>query len=245
MRAYLRLDPNFGDRKADYPDGAFRAYVEVLCFAEQQHPRGVFRSRKLLAVLLEKRARWITYLIDHGDLIAMPTGQLVVEGWTEWQEGDWKVHERVKRIRERKGQDPEPRSPGAQRTANYRLRSAIFERDNFTCQYCGVMDYPREWLVLEHIIPDGPDEHDNLTTACRPCNKRKGGRTPEEAAMPLLNDPRVTRHSDTSQNASQEPVTPLSGGGKRSSGKQIAEAGDRSAPTDRKHVRLVDGKYVA
>lgn len=105
MRAYLRLDPNFADRKADYPDGAHRAYIDTLCFAEQQEPRGRFRSRKLLAVLLEKRARWITYLVQHGDLIETPTGQLVVDGWEEWQEGDWKVHERVQRIRNRKRQE--------------------------------------------------------------------------------------------------------------------------------------------
>lgn len=105
MRAYLRLDPNLADMKASYPDGAFRAFVEVLCFAEQQHPRGVFRSRKLLAVLLDKRARWITYLVENGDLYPMPTGQLVVEGWAEWQEGDWKVHERIARIRNRQHRD--------------------------------------------------------------------------------------------------------------------------------------------
>lgn len=101
MRAYLRLDPNLADEKADYPDGAFRAFVETLCWAEQQPSRGVFRNRKLLAVLLEKRARWIGYLIDHDDLIVMPSGHLVVEGWAEWQEGDWKVAERMKRVRSR------------------------------------------------------------------------------------------------------------------------------------------------
>lgn len=165
MRAYLRLDPQLADKKASYPDGAFRAFVEVLCWSEQQHPRGVFRSRKLLAVLLEKRARWITYLIEHGDLIEMPTGQLVVEGWTEWQEGDWKVHERVQRIRNRQ----------------------------------------------------------KRTTAT------------------VTDDTVATVTTDT-----DDPVyTPLSGGGKHSGGKQIAEAGDRSAPTGKKHVRLVDGKYVA
>jgi hypothetical protein len=100
-RAYLRLDPNLMDHKAAYPDGAFRAFVETLCFAEQQPSRGVFRSRKLLAVLLEKRARWIPYLIDHADLIPMPSGHLVVEGWAEWQEGDWKVAERMHRVRNR------------------------------------------------------------------------------------------------------------------------------------------------
>ncbi len=101
MRAYLRLDPQLADMKAEYPDGAFRAFVETLCWAEQQPSRGVFRNRKLLAVLLEKRARWINYLIEHDDLIVMPTGHLVVEGWAEWQEGDWKVSERMKRVRER------------------------------------------------------------------------------------------------------------------------------------------------
>jgi hypothetical protein len=105
VRAYLRLDPGLVDMKAGYPDGAFRAFVEVLCFAEQQPTRGVFRNRKLLAVLLDKRARWIAYLIDHADLIPMATGHLVVEGWQEWQEGDWKVAERMKRVRGRERPD--------------------------------------------------------------------------------------------------------------------------------------------
>jgi 5-methylcytosine-specific restriction endonuclease McrA len=29
----------------------------------------------------------------------------------------------------------------------------------------------------------------NLVTACAPCNRRKGGRTPEEANMKLLTEP--------------------------------------------------------
>ena len=107
MRAYLRLDPNLADNKADYPDGAHRAYVDTLCFAEQQHPRGRFRNRKLLAVLLEKRARWISYLIQHGDLIEYGDGKLYVDGWDEWQEGDVTVSERMKRLRSRaKGVTP-------------------------------------------------------------------------------------------------------------------------------------------
>lgn len=107
MRAYLRLDPNFADRKSDYPDGAHRAYIDMLCFAEQQHPRGRFRSRKLLAVLLEKRARWIPFLIEHGDLIEFGDGKLYVEGWDQWQEGDVTVSERMKRLRSRrKGDTP-------------------------------------------------------------------------------------------------------------------------------------------
>lgn len=106
MRAYLRLDPNLPDRKADYPDGAYRAYIDTLCFAEQQPQRGRFRSRKLLAVLLEKRARWIAYLIEHGDLVPFDN-KLYVDGWDEWQEGDVTVSERMKRLRSRrKGDTP-------------------------------------------------------------------------------------------------------------------------------------------
>jgi hypothetical protein len=101
MRAYLRLDPHLADKKADYPDGAHRAFVDTLCFAEHQPMRGRFRNQKLLAVLLAKRARWIPYLIEHGDLVPMPDGKLYVDGWDEWQEGDVTVPERMKRLRSR------------------------------------------------------------------------------------------------------------------------------------------------
>jgi hypothetical protein len=102
MRAYLRLDPNLPDRKGGYPDGAYRAYIDTLCFAEQQPQRGRFRSRRLLSVLLEKRAKWIPYLISHGDLTETDTGKLYVDGWDEWQEGDVTVSERMRRLRARR-----------------------------------------------------------------------------------------------------------------------------------------------
>ena len=101
-RAYLRLDPNLMDRKADYPDGAFRAFVEILCHAVQQPHRGRFRNEKLLRVLLDKRARWLRYLIEKEDISVQESGVIYVEGWDEWQEGDWTVADRVARIRARK-----------------------------------------------------------------------------------------------------------------------------------------------
>jgi hypothetical protein len=101
-RAYLRLDPELLDHKGSYPDGAFRAFVETLCLAEQQPRRGTFKNERLLRVLLERRARWVPYLIEHEDLIRGDNGSLYVDGWTEWQEGDWKVHERIARVRNRK-----------------------------------------------------------------------------------------------------------------------------------------------
>lgn len=53
------------------------------------------------------------------------------------------------------------------------IRARIFERDDFTCQYCG--DRGRR-LECDHIVPvarGGGHEDANLTTACFPCNRSK------------------------------------------------------------------------
>lgn len=68
-------------------------------------------------------------------------------------------------------------------------RRALFQRDSFTCQYCG--DKP-ERLEVEHVIPrshGGKNVWENVTTACRSCNARKRDRTPEQADMRLLTKP--------------------------------------------------------
>ncbi len=58
-------------------------------------------------------------------------------------------------------------------------RLRIFERDGYTCTYCGSM----EQLECDHIIPlarGGGSNDRNLTTACRDCNFAKRDRTPGE-----------------------------------------------------------------
>jgi 5-methylcytosine-specific restriction endonuclease McrA len=70
-------------------------------------------------------------------------------------------------------------------------RMHIFMRDRFRCQYCGVKGNAFE-LTLDHIVPrskGGDTVPENLCTACRPCNQRKGDRTPDEARMPLRSNP--------------------------------------------------------
>lgn len=101
-RAYIRLDPSFDERKCDYPDGAYAALIATLCLAEHQPERGRFRSQRYLAGLLERRGRWVKYLIEHGDLVLLDGGRLYVDGWDEWQEGDVTVGERMRRLRNRK-----------------------------------------------------------------------------------------------------------------------------------------------
>lgn len=102
-RAYIRLDPGFDEHKYEYPDSAYSALVATLCLAELQPERGRFRSAEYLRRLLGKRGKSVGYLMEHKDLIELPDGRVYVEGWDHWQEGDWKVTERVQRIRARRG----------------------------------------------------------------------------------------------------------------------------------------------
>ena len=68
-------------------------------------------------------------------------------------------------------------------------RKNIFLRDRHQCQYCG---RPKVDLELEHVIPrcqGGKSTWENLVAACRTCNGKKAGRTPEEAGMKLIRRP--------------------------------------------------------
>jgi hypothetical protein len=64
----------------------------------------------------------------------------------------------------------------------------LFRRDNYVCMYCG--EHSRSsHLSRDHVIPvvkGGKDIWTNVVTACKSCNSHKGGRTPEQAGMPLL-----------------------------------------------------------
>ena len=64
----------------------------------------------------------------------------------------------------------------------------LFRRDQRRCLYCGDVHLPLE-LTRDHVVPrvqGGADDWTNVVTACRRCNQAKGGRTPEQAQMPLL-----------------------------------------------------------
>jgi 5-methylcytosine-specific restriction endonuclease McrA len=71
-------------------------------------------------------------------------------------------------------------------------RFNIFARDGNACQYCG-QRLPRPELNLDHVIPrsrGGLSTWENIVCSCHSCNRRKGGRTPEEARMMLIRRPR-------------------------------------------------------
>ncbi|MCS7063011.1 MAG: HNH endonuclease [Methylacidiphilales bacterium] len=74
-------------------------------------------------------------------------------------------------------------------------RQNLFERDNYTCQYCGQKFHPNE-LNLDHVIPrdqGGKTTWDNIVCSCIRCNSLKGNRTPSQAHMRLLKKPTAPR----------------------------------------------------
>jgi 5-methylcytosine-specific restriction endonuclease McrA len=67
--------------------------------------------------------------------------------------------------------------------------AGILRRDEHRCGYCA------GWArTVDHIRPrsrGGPNTWSNLIAACSPCNTRKADRTPEEAGMRLLWEPKA------------------------------------------------------
>ena len=70
-------------------------------------------------------------------------------------------------------------------------RENVFARDGGRCQYCG-LGVRRDEITYDHVVPralGGKTTWENIVTACIECNQRKGGRTPEQAAMKLRSSP--------------------------------------------------------
>ena len=71
-------------------------------------------------------------------------------------------------------------------------RANIYARDKHTCQYCGKTMSTTE-LTFDHVVPNtygGRKDWENIVTCCVRCNRKKGGRTPNEAGMRLRRAPR-------------------------------------------------------
>ena len=62
----------------------------------------------------------------------------------------------------------------------HEVRIYVFERDKYTCAYCGAKNVPFE---LDHVIArahHGTDRISNLVTSCVPCNRRKANQKIED-----------------------------------------------------------------
>lgn len=71
-------------------------------------------------------------------------------------------------------------------------RYNVFLRDDFRCQYCGE-EFDAKDLTFDHVVPKsrgGVSSWSNIVSSCAEDNLRKANRTPEEAGMKLLREPR-------------------------------------------------------
>jgi len=74
-------------------------------------------------------------------------------------------------------------------------RHNVFERDNYTCQYC-YKKFDRANLNIDHVLPrdrGGQTVWENVVCSCIPCNTKKGNRLPHEASMKLFRPPKRPR----------------------------------------------------
>lgn len=70
-------------------------------------------------------------------------------------------------------------------------RRGVHLRDRGRCGYCG-----RPGGTIDHIVPQsrgGGDTWTNTVLACGRCNNRKGDKSPAQAGLRLLVEPRVPR----------------------------------------------------
>ena len=71
-------------------------------------------------------------------------------------------------------------------------RKNIFRRDDYICQYCGIQ-LDRNTATVDHVIPrcrGGNHNWNNVVCCCLKCNRKKGDRTPVEANMELMKEPK-------------------------------------------------------
>lgn len=125
------------------------------------------------------------YLLQHvGENVTRETLREVAGGIQDWQRS-------LRTLRQETGLDIVPtqtgyiltsaepiHTPQIRRPIDNRLKYAVLQRDNSTCQRCGanIHNTPNVKLVIDHKIPvelGGDTTIDNLWTLCSDCNGGK------------------------------------------------------------------------
>ncbi|RMH24638.1 MAG: HNH endonuclease [Planctomycetota bacterium] len=155
----------------------------------------VVPARRAFGLLLREMAEVIH--IDHGQYLnydfASWTEVSELQRQIEPEQHDWvrtvRLWIAVPKVIRLLGYDRLPQQ-------NVKLnRRNLFARDRNRCQYCG-HSFPSSELSIDHVTPraqGGGDTWENLVCACIACNARKGGRTPAQARMTLVREPKRPR----------------------------------------------------
>ena len=134
-------------------------YISLLCIVSKNSERGYLPEDEDVCLMMRIDAvEWASTklkLTDRG-LIDQNDGKFFVNGWFKRQYSRPVADEWSK------------------------IRTRIFNRDSFTCQYCGATNTR---LECDHVVPvsrGGSSLDDNLVTACFKCNRSKRDKTVDE-----------------------------------------------------------------
>ena len=127
-------------------------------------------------VLLLPGVGFMDPLIGAGPNIAAPVRQLTVEEWSDWLQ---------------RSDNPEVLVRGSlekvfHRKVRYEISGAVQQKvwvaDGLKCMYC-FRPMGAVQLTVDHFVPlemGGANDPGNYLSACRKCNKDKGGMTPAD-----------------------------------------------------------------
>ena len=138
---------------------------KVLVLNRSLEPLQVCDVRRAIVLLFTGRAERVE---DTGDLIRSPSVAMLIPSVIRLQRY-------IRRV------------PSHALSFN---KKNILKRDCYTCLYCGRNSGER--MTIDHVQPrslGGKTIWENVVSACRACNTRKGSRTPQEAGMRLIRKP--------------------------------------------------------
>lgn len=77
-------------------------------------------------------------------------------------------------------------------------KKTLLERDENTCQYCSKILNNSE-ATVDHVVPKGggfggKTVWTNCVISCQTCNSKKGNKTPKQAGMKLLKEPKYPHY---------------------------------------------------
>lgn len=163
--AWIKLDDRFFRRPEVLEAGkdAAAVYLAGLCYCSAHRTDGSISTAALATIQ------------DWAQIENAPEAaeRLVVAGLWNRQESGYLIPN----ARRLMGSDPTLRTLWDR--IRRRVAPGIFQRDGFTCRYCGGTDD----LTCDHVRPlsrGGSNDPDNLVTACRACNTAKRDRLTSE-----------------------------------------------------------------
>ena len=225
--AWFNVDDSFYDHpKAwDAPDCAVALWTRAGSWSSRNLTDG-FVPAGMPARFCGDHEAAVRELLERG-LWMRTKGGYTFHDWTDWNQSKEAVKAK--------------RTANARRQALFRdpvLKAAVRERDQDMCRYCGALV---RWGggrspmagTYDHVDPAGENTYDNIVVSCLSCNSRKGGRTPFQAGMKVLDPPKPRNASD---NASRNAYVEAS----RNASDNASVNSFQSNPVDLSLVDVVD-----